>query len=621
MEIFARRLAELKTLTPWHNVLTLGTYPGGRGRKGADGRSRKRPPATSRRAPPIQAAAPNGSAFVANSMQAAGPGRKRSFQTLTAAAAALHHGEATAAELAERCARQAARLAPLNAFVSSAFDAPAPAPSAGPAAAPSVLAGIPVAAKANFCVRGVESSAGSAILGGFRPHYSSTATARLEGAGARIVGMTRMDEFGMGNGTFFSEPPCHNPYSPEGRPLVPGGSSGGSAAAVAAHMCYGALGSDTGGSVRQPASFCGVVGLKPTYGLISRHGLIAYASSLDTVGVLTRSVADAAAMLDAIAGPCELDATCLHGAGRNAPRGGYLRNLYGLEGAEEDELFDAIVRSPSAAAIAAGGGQGATADAPLGGLVVGIPGEMHVAELDAAVEAAWRESAAALAALGAEVVAVSMPMLKLSLPCYAVLSTAEAASNLSRYDGVRYGPRAAGRGADGADGADGATGAQGGAGEAAREFHEMVTSTRSAFFGAEVKRRVLLGNYVLSEGAFAEYYLAAEEARRAVAADFRTCFEGGVDVLLAPTAPTTAFEAPRVGGGGAAPPYLDMLANDVMTLPASLAGLPAMSLPVAHAGGLPVGMQLIGAACEEAKLLRVGAALEGAVAFRGLAVP
>ncbi|CAN0361886.1 unnamed protein product, partial [Ectocarpus fasciculatus] len=361
------------------------------------------------------------------------------------------------------------------------------------------LDGIPYAAKDNFCTLGVQTTASSAALAGFTPPYDSTPTGRLRQAGSILMGKTNMDEFGMGSGTLFSEyGRTLNPWSPEspedeentGAPfLVPGGSSGGSAAAVSSGCSFAALGSDTGGSVRQPAAFCGVVGLKPTYGLIPRHGLIAYASSLDTPGVLARSVLDAAMVLDVVAGPDSKDSTCIpYGKSSGGGGGGFASDLHG-------------------AAAAAG-----SSSWPLEGVTVGIPKEFNVEELDGGVREAWENTARTAAALGAAVVEVSMPSVPQALAAYAVLASAEASSNLSRYDGLRYGARTGqaatsrGEGAGGGGGGGGMFRDQG-------ELHAEITQTRTAYFGDEVKRRILTGCFVLCESAYHDYYELAIEVR------------------------------------------------------------------------------------------------------------
>jgi aspartyl-tRNA(Asn)/glutamyl-tRNA(Gln) amidotransferase subunit A len=409
---------------------------------------------------------------------------------------------------------------------------------------PGPLAGVPVALKDNLCTRGVPTTCSSRILEHWVPPYDATVVQRLAAAGAVAVGKTNLDEFAMGSSTENSAfGPTRNPHD---LTRVPGGSSGGSAAAVAAGFAAIGIGSDTGGSIRQPAALCGVVGVKPTYGLVSRYGLIAFASSLDQIGPFASSVADAALLLDVIAGPDPCDSTSL----RDAP--------------------------PSAAARL---GEG------VDGLRVGVVTELTGAEgIAPDVVARTRECADALAGAGAKVEDVSVPAAVYGLSAYYLIAPAEASSNLSRYDGVRYGFRA--------DGED---------------ITEMYLRTRSAGFGAEVKRRIMLGTYALSAGYYDAYYGKAQQVRTLIIRDFAAAYEQ-FDVLLAPTAPGTAF---ALGAKTADP--LTMYLNDVCTIPSNLAGHPAMSVPFGGGDdGLPVGVQVLAPALGETVMFQVAAAIEAA---------
>ncbi|MGH9121514.1 MAG: Asp-tRNA(Asn)/Glu-tRNA(Gln) amidotransferase subunit GatA [Acidimicrobiales bacterium] len=407
---------------------------------------------------------------------------------------------------------------------------------------PGPLAGVPVALKDNLCTRGVPTSCGSRILAGWKPPYDATVVSRLAAAGAVAVGKCNMDEFAMGSSTESSAfGPTRNPLDPS---RVPGGSSGGSAAAVAAGFAPLALGSDTGGSIRQPAALCGVVGAKPTYGLVSRYGLIAFASSLDQIGPFAANVADAALLLDAISGHDPADSTSLPGA---HPRAGE-RIGQGVEG-----LRIGVVRELT-------GADGVSAE---------VAGQTFAA-------------AEALSGAGAKVEEVSVPAAVCCLSAYYLIAPAEASSNLARYDGVRYGLRV--------DGAD---------------ITAMYKNTRSAGFGAEVKRRIMLGTYALSAGYYDAYYLKAQKARTLIIRDLQRAYQD-FDVLLGPTAPTTAFP---IGAKTADP--LAMYASDVCTIAANLAGHPAITVPFgAGADGLPVGVQVLAPALGEVLMFQVAAALE-----------
>lgn len=509
---------------------------------------------------------------------------------------ASKHG---AGAFASRLSQHLARVRPLNAFI----DERILEPDQGGA-----LSGVPIAIKANLCVEGTLTTAASKILEGHRPSYTATAVERLRAAGATIVGSTNMDEFGMGSSTAFSaHGPTLNPYSlafageqaTASDWLTPGGSSGGSAVAVATGAVAVALGSDTGGSVRQPAAFCGIVGFKPSYGRISRHGLIAYASSLDTVGVLARSVGDAALLYDVVAGPDAADDTCIRESGGGIALGGpchdyALRRLTALPG-ERRSSSDGW---PLRAALAA---------SDLSGLRVGCPAELRVLpRISPDVIEAWDAAAASLRARGAQVYDVSLPALRGALSAYYVIAAAEAASNLSRYDGLRYGASSEEFGA-----------------AAALSFREAVEQRRSRLLGPEVQRRIMVGSLVLSREGRGAYYTAAEAARARLVADFARVFAGGdgggVDVLLAPVSPVLPW--PSSAASQLDPALL--YEADAMTVPASLAGLPAIAVPVglssAGPGGaaepVPVAVQLVGRLRDEDTVLAVAAVLEAAVAF------
>ena len=404
------------------------------------------------------------------------------------------------------------------------------------------LAGVPLAIKDNLCTKGVRTTCSSRMLEHFVPPYESTVTERLWNAGAVLVGKTNLDEFAMGSSTETSAfGASHNPWNPE---RVPGGSSGGSAAAVAAGEAMGALGSDTGGSIRQPASFCGVVGLKPTYGRVSRWGLVAFASSLDQVGPFTTSVADAAELLQVIAGADPRDATCL-----TAPVPDYRAAL----------------------------------EQPIKGLRVGIVRECFSADgLAPEVAAAVMAAADTLQALGCELVDVSCPRFNDGIATYYVIAPSEASANLARYDGVKYGYRSS-------------------SSEAAGDsLAQMTARSRAEGFGDEVQRRILIGTYALSAGYVDAYYKKAQQVRTLIRRDFDAAFQG-VDVLLTPTSPTTAFAF-----GAHAEDPLAMYLADLLTIPANMAGLPAISLPCGFDGqGLPIGLQLITGVLQEPRLLQV----------------
>jgi len=404
-----------------------------------------------------------------------------------------------------------------------------------------LLEGIPIGIKDNLCTRGIPTTCGSRILEGFVPAYESTVTQKLQDAGAVMVGKTNLDEFAMGSSTENSGyQVTANPWDLS---RVPGGSSGGSAAAVAAEECVVALGSDTGGSIRQPASLCGVVGMKPTYGLVSRFGLVAYASSLDQIGPFGRTVEDAAILLQAIAGYDAQDSTSLQ--------------------VEIPDYTQAL-------------------KSDLKGLKVGVITETFGDGLDEIVAERVREAIAQLKSLGATVQEISCPRFRYGLPTYYIIAPSEASANLARYDAVKYGIR-----------------------EEADSLIEMYTKTRAKGFGTEVKRRIMLGTYALSAGYYDAYYLKAQKVRTLIKQDFDQAFEK-VDVLVCPTAPTTAFKA-----GEKTSDPLSMYLSDLMTIPVNLAGLPSMSIPCGFdEQNLPIGLQLIGNVLREDVLFRVGYAYE-----------
>jgi aspartyl-tRNA(Asn)/glutamyl-tRNA(Gln) amidotransferase subunit A len=407
-----------------------------------------------------------------------------------------------------------------------------------------VLAGVPFAVKDNISTHHLPTTCASRVLEGYVSPYEATVVARLHEAGGVLVGKTNCDEFAMGSSNEHSAyGPARNPVAPD---RVTGGSSGGSAAAVAAGIVPIALGSETGGSVRQPAAFCGVVGVKPTYGRVSRYGLVAFASSLDQVGVFGATVRDAAIGMEVIAGRDPRDSTS---ADRPVPE---LR-------------FDGTQR--------------------LDGVTIGRPREYFPESLESRMRARVDAALDALRARGAEVKEISLPHTDLAIPVYYIIATAEASSNLARFDGVRYGFRD-----------NGSAGLEG-----------MYEATRSHGFGPEVIRRILLGTYVLSAGYYDAYYRKAQQVRTLITRDFGAAFDNGVDVIFTPTTPTPAFEI-----GARAEPY-EMYLNDIFTATANLAGVPAMSVPVGSIEGLPVGAQIIAPHFEEAKMFRVASVLENAL--------
>jgi aspartyl-tRNA(Asn)/glutamyl-tRNA(Gln) amidotransferase subunit A len=475
--------------------------------------------------------------------------------TLADARSGLAAKQFSARELAEAYVAAMETARPLNAYITEtpdlALNMAAASDERLARGEKKPLDGIPIAVKDLFCTKGVLTTAASHILDGFRPPYESTVTEKLWQAGAVMLGKTNLDEFAMGSSTTTSYyGPTENPWRKPGdnRPLVPGGSSGGSAAAVAAHAALGATGTDTGGSIRQPASFCGIVGLKPTYGRCSRWGVVAFASSLDHPGPLARTVRDAAILLGAMAGHDPRDST-------SAP----------LPVPDFEKALTGDVR----------------------GLKIGIPQEYRADGMPSEIEALWQQGVAWLRDAGAEPVEISLPMTKYALPTYYIIAPAEASSNLARYDGVKYGLRIPGDSLD-----------------------DMYELTRAAGFGAETRRRILIGTYVLSAGYYDAYYLKAEKVRALIAQDFAAAFDK-VDCLLTPTAPSAAF---AIGEKQDDP--IAMYLNDLFTVSADLAGLPAISVPAGlSADGLPLGLQVIGRAFDEAMVLRVGDVLETAAQF------
>ena len=465
-------------------------------------------------------------------------------------------GEFSAREIAEsyNAAVEAARL--LNAYtVTTPDDALAAADAAdrarGSGDLPS-LAGIPLGIKDLFATRGVDSTAGSHILKGFKPHYESTVTENLRKAGAGMLGKLNMDEFAMGSSNETSHyGPVISPWRRQGSNvgLTPGGSSGGSAAAVAAHIAPGVTGTDTGGSIRQPAAFVGISGIKPTYGRCSRWGIVAFASSLDQAGPMARTVRDCAIMLEAMAGFDPKDSTSL-----DLPVPQWEANL----------------------------------SSDLKGKRVGIPKEYRIDSVPAEINALWDQGIEWLKDAGATPVEISLPHTKYALPTYYIIAPAEASSNLARYDGVRYGLRETPEGGN---------------------LDAMYSTTRADGFGAEVKRRIMIGTYVLSAGFYDAYFTKAQRVRALIKRDFAEAFKQ-CDVILTPTAPSAAF------GIGETTDPLAMYLNDVFAVPASLAGLPAMSVPGGLDGqGLPLGLHLIGNELDEQMVLNAGLAIEERAGF------
>jgi len=484
------------------------------------------------------------------------------LNTLTIAAArdALRKGEITSVELTQACLAAIEAAGALNAFVHHtpeiAMDRARAADARIAAGEAPAMCGVPVGIKDLFCTRGVPSQAASRILDGFRPEYESTVTAQLLEAGAVMLGKLNMDEFAMGSSNETSTyGNAVNPWRRAGddTPLTPGGSSGGSAAAVAADLCLAATGTDTGGSIRQPAAFTGIVGLKPTYGRCSRWGIVAFASSLDQAGPMTRTVRDAAIMLGAMAGPDPKDST------------------------------SAEIPVPDFEAALTG---------DIRGKKIGIPREYRMEGMPAEIEALWHQGAAMLKDAGAEIVDISLPHTRYALPAYYVIAPAEASSNLARYDGVRYGHRAKLAQGDG--------------------IVEMYEKTRAEGFGKEVQRRVMIGTYVLSAGFYDAYYNRARKVRALIKRDFDEVFAQGIDAILTPATPSAAFGLGEMADADPVQMYL----NDVFTVTVNLAGLPGIAVPAGlDKQGLPLGLQLIGKPWDEAGLLTHAHVLEQAAGF------
>ena len=478
--------------------------------------------------------------------------------TIAAARDALRAREITAVDLTMACLMAIDAGDGLNAFVHKtpdvALDQARAADLRLAAGAAPAMCGIPLGIKDLFCTKGVPSQAGSNILKGFKPEYESTVTSQLFAAGAVMLGKLNMDEFAMGSS---NETSCYgdviNPWKIDDRNLTPGGSSGGSAAAVAADLCLAATGTDTGGSIRQPAAFTGIVGIKPTYGRVSRWGVVAFASSLDQAGPMTKSVRDAAIMLDAMCGHDPKDSTSA--------------NL-----AVPD--FEAAL----------------TGD--IRGKKIGIPREYRMDGMPAEIETLWARGVDMMRDAGADIVDISLPHTKYALPAYYVIAPAEASSNLARYDGVRYGHRAKLAAGDG--------------------ITDMYEKTRAEGFGPEVQRRIMVGTYVLSAGFYDAYYNRARRVRALIKRDFEQVFAAGVDAILTPATPSSAFGLGEMANADPVEMYL----NDVFTVTVNLAGLPGIAVPVGlDAKGLPMGLQLIGRPWDEAGLLNHAYVLERSAGF------
>jgi aspartyl-tRNA(Asn)/glutamyl-tRNA(Gln) amidotransferase subunit A len=474
--------------------------------------------------------------------------------SLAQARDALRRKEFTAIELADAHLAAIEVASALNAFVKEtpdrardmalAADLRLAKGDGGP------LEGLPLGIKDLFCTEGVRTTACSHILENFVPSYESTVTSNLWRDGAVMLGKLNNDEFAMGSSnetSYFG--PVVSPWrrGQDAAKLVPGGSSGGSAAAVAANLCLGATGTDTGGSIRQPAAFCGIVGMKPTYGRCSRWGIVAFASSLDQAGPFARDVRDCAILLRSMAGPDAKDTTCVD-----------------LPVPDYEKAVGASVK----------------------GMRIGIPKEYRMPGMAAEIESLWERGAQWLRDAGAEMVDISLPHTQYALPAYYIVAPAEASSNLARYDGVRYGLRIPGR-----------------------DVIEMYEATRAAGFGKEVRRRIMIGTYVLSAGYYDAYYLRAQKVRTLIKRDFTDCFADGIDAILTPTTPSAAF---AIGEKGGADP-VEMYLNDVFTVTVNMAGLPGISVPSGlDVRGLPLGLQLIGRPFAEETLFSLGAVIEQA---------
>lgn len=478
--------------------------------------------------------------------------------TITAAREALRKGELSAVDLTMSCLTAMDAGDALNAFVHKtpeiALEQARAADARLKAGGAPDMCGIPLGIKDLFCTKGVPSQAGSNILKGFKPEYESTVTTKLFDAGAVMLGKLSMDEFAMGSS---NETACYgpavSPWKVDSRQLTPGGSSGGSAAAVAADLCLAATGTDTGGSIRQPAAFTGITGIKPTYGRVSRWGIVAYASSLDQAGPMTKSVRDAAIFLGAMSGHDAKDST------------------------------SADIAVPDFEAALTG---------DIRGKKIGIPREYRLDGIPAEIDALWQKGIEMMRDAGAEIVDISLPHTKYALPAYYVIAPAEASSNLARYDGVRYGHRAKLAQGDG--------------------ITEMYEKTRAEGFGPEVQRRIMVGTYVLSAGFYDAYYNRARKVRALIKRDFEQAFAAGIDAILTPATPSSAF---GIGEMGSADP-VEMYLNDVFTITVNLAGLPGVSVPVGlDQKGLPLGLQLIGRPWEEGELLNHAYVLERAAGF------
>ena len=478
--------------------------------------------------------------------------------TLAEARDALRAGQTTAVELTEASLSAIAASKPLNAFVHDTSDIALTQAAAADlrlkAGDAPDMCGLPIGIKDLFCTKGVPTQAASAILKGFIPEYESTVSQKLFDAGAVMVGKLNMDEFAMGSSNETSTyGNAVNPWKVDDRELTPGGSSGGSAAAVAAETCLAATGTDTGGSIRQPAAFTGITGIKPTYGRCSRWGIVAFASSLDQAGPITKDVRDASIMLEAMCGFDIKDSTSM-----NLPVPNFESALTG----------------------------------DIHGKTIGIPKEYRVEGMPDALETLWSEGTAMLRDAGAIVKDISLPHTKYALPAYYVIAPAEASSNLARYDGVRFGHRAKLEAGDG--------------------ITEMYEKTRAEGFGAEVQRRVMVGTYVLSAGFYDAYYNRARRVRTLIKKDFDVVFAAGVDAILTPSTPSSAF---GLGEMSDVDP-LQMYLFDVFTVSVNLAGLPGISVPAGlDPKGLPLGLQLIGKPWEEGDLLNTAFALEKALGF------
>ena len=478
--------------------------------------------------------------------------------TIAAARDALRAREISAVDLTMACLTAIDAGDGLNAFVHKtpeiALDQARAADLRLAAGDAPGMCGIPLGIKDLFCTKGVASQAGSNILQGFKPEYESTVTAQLFGAGAVMLGKLNMDEFAMGSS---NETSCYgnvvNPWKIDDRNLTPGGSSGGSAAAVAADLCLAATGTDTGGSIRQPAAFTGIVGIKPTYGRVSRWGVVAFASSLDQAGPMTKSVRDAAIMLAAMSGHDAKDST------------------------------SANLAVPDFEAALSG---------DIRGKKIGIPREYRMDGMPAEIETLWALGVDMMRDAGAQIVDISLPHTKYALPAYYVIAPAEASSNLARYDGVRYGHRAKLAAGDG--------------------ITEMYEKTRAEGFGPEVQRRIMVGTYVLSAGFYDAYYNRARRVRALIKQDFEQVFAAGVDCILTPATPSSAFGLGEMANADPVEMYL----NDVFTVTVNLAGLPGIAVPVGlDAKGLPMGLQLIGRPWDEAGLLNHAYVLERGAGF------